>query len=266
MLARVNPKEGFRKTTFVDMSLSRRRIASPLGLKALAHPLRVELLDLLLSEGPRTATQAAQVTGASPSNCSWHLRKLAEQGFVREVADRTGRNRPWRAVTEALPWAREDERADSAAVEGIADLRLERELQRYRAARSQRASEPPEWQKATGLQHARIWMTPQEAQDVTDYLAEVLHSGTTAAAGAADRSDEARLVSVVSWLVPAGPVEQPQTNEKVRADEKARAEARVGPRPSSSRPEPASSRPASEPDVERGGAAPRRPVPWPVPE
>ena len=32
-----------------------------------------------------TASQAAARLDESPSNCSWHLRKLAEHGFVREA-------------------------------------------------------------------------------------------------------------------------------------------------------------------------------------
>ena len=84
------------------MPLARRRITDPEALKVLAHPLRMALLGALVTEGPMTASQAAALLEESPSNCSWHLRKLAEHGFVREARGGTGRNRPWQAVSEGL--------------------------------------------------------------------------------------------------------------------------------------------------------------------
>ena len=76
------------------MPLTRRRVTDTASLKALAHPLRMALLGALVTEGPMTATEAAALLDESPSNCSWHLRKLAEHGFVREArGDETGRTR-----------------------------------------------------------------------------------------------------------------------------------------------------------------------------
>jgi hypothetical protein len=59
------------------MALSRRRITESAELKVLAHPLRLALLEILVTEGAKTATEAAAMVHESPSNCSWHLRKLA---------------------------------------------------------------------------------------------------------------------------------------------------------------------------------------------
>ena len=87
-----------------SVALGRRHVRDAAALKALAHPLRVSLLAALVTEGPMTASQAAARVDDSPSNCSWHLRKLAEHGFVREARGGTGRNRPWQAVSEGLSW------------------------------------------------------------------------------------------------------------------------------------------------------------------
>src|SRR4051812_13825805 len=81
-----------------------RRLTEPADLKALAHPLRMELLGYLVLHGPGTATQLAAALGDSPSNCSWHLRKLAEHGFVEEAPGAPGRARPWQAVSTGLSW------------------------------------------------------------------------------------------------------------------------------------------------------------------
>ena len=91
------------------MPLTRRRVTDAAALKALSHPLRLALLEALIIEGPMTATGAAALLGQSPSNCSWHLRKLKAHGFVREAPGGTGRDRRWRAVSEALEWGNDDE-------------------------------------------------------------------------------------------------------------------------------------------------------------
>jgi DNA-binding transcriptional ArsR family regulator len=46
-------------------------------IRALAHPLRLRMLDLLAERGPLTATRLSEYVGESPANCSFHLRTLA---------------------------------------------------------------------------------------------------------------------------------------------------------------------------------------------
>lgn len=73
-------------------------------LAALAVPSRLAILSLLLSVGPRTATECAEVVGATASNCSWHLRELARLGLVERSDDDSGdaRKRPWRATITGI--------------------------------------------------------------------------------------------------------------------------------------------------------------------
>lgn len=54
------------------------------------------LLEALARRDPLTATEAAEMTGATPTNCSFHLRSLAKYGFAEEAGDASGRGRPWR--------------------------------------------------------------------------------------------------------------------------------------------------------------------------
>jgi DNA-binding transcriptional ArsR family regulator len=65
------------------------------AVRALAHPLRLELLDLLRFEGPSTATLLARRVGESSGATSYHLRQLARYGYIEE-AHRSGRERWWR--------------------------------------------------------------------------------------------------------------------------------------------------------------------------
>lgn len=82
------------------------------SLKALAHPLRVQLLDQLSVHGASTASALADKLGESSGATSYHLRQLAKHGFVREVEGRgTGRERWWERVPGGI----------ALTPEGIAD-------------------------------------------------------------------------------------------------------------------------------------------------
>jgi DNA-binding transcriptional ArsR family regulator len=81
----------------------RMKITDVRVLAALAHPTRLAILHLLLTVGDTTATQCAEVVGASPSSCSYHLRHLERFGLVERVEagpgdDIDGRTRRWRSV------------------------------------------------------------------------------------------------------------------------------------------------------------------------
>lgn len=72
------------------------------SLRGLAHPLRMKLLQLLRMDGPATATGLAGRLGENTGTTSWHLRQLAEHGFIEEDPERgSRRERWWRAVDES---------------------------------------------------------------------------------------------------------------------------------------------------------------------
>ena len=69
------------------------------ALRALAHPLRVQLLDTLSTYGSFTASGLAERLGESSGATSYHLRQLEKHGFVREVEGKgTSRERWWERV------------------------------------------------------------------------------------------------------------------------------------------------------------------------
>lgn len=72
------------------------RMLDASALKALAHPLRVRIYDILSQFGPQTASSLAEMTGESTGATSYHLRALAKHDLIREVDDRgTARERWW---------------------------------------------------------------------------------------------------------------------------------------------------------------------------
>src|SRR6478752_499503 len=88
-----------------------REISDPKAMRALAHPVRLAILDVMRIEGELTATRAAEVLKQSPGNMSWHLQMLAKYGFIVEAEGAKGRSRPWKIapgtnrinVTESNP-------------------------------------------------------------------------------------------------------------------------------------------------------------------
>jgi DNA-binding transcriptional ArsR family regulator len=80
---------------------SRAEIAA---LRALAHPLRLRLLELAAAEDTVTTALASARTGESSGNCSFHLRLLARHGFLTSVDGRDRREHPWR-LAERPPLA-----------------------------------------------------------------------------------------------------------------------------------------------------------------
>ena len=65
-----------------------RKLTDPRAMRAVAHPVRIALLEVLGTDGPLTATQAGEHIGESPTTCSFHLRQLAKYGFIEEVGRR----------------------------------------------------------------------------------------------------------------------------------------------------------------------------------
>ncbi|MCU7729246.1 helix-turn-helix domain-containing protein [Actinoplanes sp. KI2] len=73
------------------------------ALKALAHPLRQQLLTRLQRQGPATSADLATEFGADRGATSYHLRQLERFGFLEEDTARSaGRRRYWRAIPQDL--------------------------------------------------------------------------------------------------------------------------------------------------------------------
>jgi DNA-binding transcriptional ArsR family regulator len=75
--------------TFQPMtSLSRSPISNRAQLKALASPVRQEVVDLLARTGPVPATELARLTGRPTDGLYYHLRRLQRAGLIAEAGTR----------------------------------------------------------------------------------------------------------------------------------------------------------------------------------
>ncbi|MDG4809673.1 helix-turn-helix domain-containing protein [Micromonospora sp. WMMD1120] len=91
-------------------------ITEPQALRALAHPVRLAILDRLQRHGPATATGLSAHVGATPSVVSWHLRHLATFGLVVDAEGTTSkRERWWRAAARGFRFTLPDDAEGQAA-------------------------------------------------------------------------------------------------------------------------------------------------------
>lgn len=107
-------------------------LREPAALKALAHPVRQDLIALLDEVKVVTATAASERVGMSPSAVSHHLRLLEKYGVVERVdAGEDARERPWRLRPGGLtlsPVA--GDTSGQAAVMVLVRRQVDRQLER----------------------------------------------------------------------------------------------------------------------------------------
>lgn len=152
----------------------RREITDARTMRALAHPTRLALLDVLRREGELTATRAAELLDDSPGNMSWHLQTLAKYGFVEETGAGKGRSRPWRIVPDSNRFrAHTDDPSASAAGVALVTQVLDRAVQQQRDWLAVRASYPSEWQNAAFLNNSIVYVTPDELLALCDELVDI---------------------------------------------------------------------------------------------
>jgi DNA-binding transcriptional ArsR family regulator len=144
------------------------------GLRALAHPVRVQLLGLLRRYGPSTATKLAAGLGLTSGATSYHLRQLAAAGFVEEDAERgNARDRWWRAVHLSLA-LNDPELADSeAGQEYLQAVAASQALRAQRAVNELPVMGSP-WRETFDLSNWLLRLTPEEAIRLNEELVEVV--------------------------------------------------------------------------------------------
>lgn len=143
------------------------QLSDPKALRAVAHPIRVELLGLLRRVGPLTATQAAERIGEVPASCSFHLRQLAKYGLVEEAGGGRGRERPWRATAISTEWsARGEDAASDAAGAMLTRVVLERYFENAIEWVERQPAEPREWVESASIGDAAVHMTAAELREV----------------------------------------------------------------------------------------------------
>lgn len=149
------------------------------ALKALAHPLRVRIYDLLSERGPQTASSLATLIGETSGATSYHLRALAAHDLIREVTDRgTARERWWERPKGRINLPGPDEQkspANRAAAQIVTAefFRLRHQtLMDY--LNRPAADEPEEWRDAGLVMTTMLDLTPDQMRDLKEELTAVV--------------------------------------------------------------------------------------------
>ena len=156
------------------------RVLDARSLRGLAHPLRIRMLGLLRTEGPATATALADRLGERSGTTSWHLRQLAEHGFIEEVQGRgTARERWWRAAQQSTRLTDTIDLGDPET-RGALDIYLHEVLttsfHQAAAFLAERESWEESWGEAWTLSDWDLRLTPPELQELLERIEALVES------------------------------------------------------------------------------------------
>ena len=207
--SKVAPGQG---TTPVEASepakgpAERRVITDPRTMRALAHPVRIALLEAIGREGELTATRAAEMLDDSPGNMSWHLQTLARYGYVEEAGGGNGRRRPWRiaSVSNRFETAIEDPEIEAAG-EALESTFADRAFSRLREWWARRASYPHAWRDAAFSSDSLCYLTAEEMSQISDEISELFGRYRDRVLNKQLRPDGARPVKLVAFGHPLPP-------------------------------------------------------------
>jgi DNA-binding transcriptional ArsR family regulator len=145
-------------------------LTDPLAIRALAHPLRLDLLDLLAAIGPATAARCGRVLGVPQANCSFHLRQLAKYGFVEDAGpgeDR--RERQWRIAQIRIRLPGHD--AVTRELQAVYVRRVMQEILDHTARAS---GEDADWRDKGGIFAGVALLSAAEYEQVKKQFIELL--------------------------------------------------------------------------------------------
>jgi hypothetical protein len=179
-----------------------RELRDPRVLRAMAHPFRLQLLDVIVRRGTLTSAEAAEATGESTASCSFHLRQLAKYGFIEPAQPRDGRERPWKRVEggEHIP-DRLDPEAARAASEATKAL-LDRTLVELVDWIDHSQELPPEWDGAV-VDEELLYLTPDELRELSRSVLDLLATYRSRTTNPHTRPEASGPIRALAALFPA---------------------------------------------------------------
>lgn len=186
-------------------------LLDPRNLRGLAHPLRVRIRAALIEHGPATATQLASRLGLSSGATSYHLRQLAQYGFVVEDPDQGhGRERYWHVthatVEYGLSAGAENPDLGGIYLRAVAQLYADRIIRFVDEVGDDPTVLGAEWADVWTISNWSLHLTASETRALRDHLAELLERYRN---NQEPVETGARQVTVQLQLLPAQPVTNP---------------------------------------------------------
>ena len=149
------------------------------ALKALAHPMRVQILRILQLRDAVSVTSLADELGETTGATSYHLRQLARHGIVEETPPPQGSSRQkwWRLAVDQIHMRGFEFMADDSTREAVSFL-----LREYNADRSRKLANwyatatlwPEEWQSASSDSDGHLDLNPKQMRALADEMGELV--------------------------------------------------------------------------------------------
>lgn len=175
------------------------------GLRALAHPVRVQLVGLLRKYGPSTATRLAERLGVNSGTASYHLRQLGAAGFVEEDTERgNARERWWRSVHQVTELNDPElaEREPEAVLAFLQSVAATNTLRTQRVI-NELQTMPDAWRGTFDMSDLALRLTPEETAALRQELrAVVARYRRDTPETAAKAPEGAERVAVITHLLP----------------------------------------------------------------
>jgi DNA-binding transcriptional ArsR family regulator len=157
------------------------------ALKAMAHPLRVQILRILELRRRASVTSLAEELGETTGATSYHLRQLARFGFVEEFepddedagqAHTAGRKqRWWRMAVDQIHMTGFEFMANAETREAAGFVLRELQADRGRRLANWFATAtqwPEDWQRASSDMDGTLELSPRQTRALADEMAVLL--------------------------------------------------------------------------------------------
>lgn len=149
------------------------------ALKALAHPMRVQIHRILALRGQVSVTSLAEELGESTGATSYHLRQLARHGLVEQCdpPEGGGRQRWWRMAVDEIHMKGFEFLENPETSEAVGFLLREYQQDRSRKLANWYATAtqwPVEWQRASSDADGRLELNPKQTRALADELHAVI--------------------------------------------------------------------------------------------
>jgi DNA-binding transcriptional ArsR family regulator len=176
-------------------------------VRALAHPLRLRMLEAL-SSGPATASMLARDLGESSGATSYHLRSLAAAGIIVEDLDRRkGRERWWKrdpdrvGLISSAPAEDPEYDAAVAQLESTMIARDDEAIRRYLNQRGE-GEHSDDWRETAFIGGWTVYATRAEVEELSEFVVRWLRDRGRPAA---ERDPDATLIYLTYRAIPQAP-------------------------------------------------------------
>jgi predicted ArsR family transcriptional regulator len=180
-----------------------RELTDPKVMRALTHPVRLALLEVLATEGPMTATEAGELIGESPTTCSFHFRQLEKYGFIEEAGTGPGRQRHWKFTHGGMRFSdTSDDPEANIAARSLSRLVTDRAIARMQNYEDTKANYARDWQQAAEATESVLYVTPDELSELNADIRALLERHRERLTNVDTRPADSHLVEVLLFTYP----------------------------------------------------------------